>query len=68
MELFLSLTKAQLSVMDALLKGDFKACLVKPATLGALATKGLVNVVDGMIQCRCSFTYDLFRSGLCQVN
>ena len=68
MELFLSLTKAQLSVMDALLRGDFEASEIRPATLGALATKGLVSVNDGMVKCSCPFTYELFRSGLSQVN
>jgi hypothetical protein len=68
MELFLSLTKAQRSVMDTLLRGDLKASMVKPATLGALATKGLVSVNDGMVKCSCPFTYELFRAGMTQVN
>ncbi len=68
MENFISLTMAQRAVMDALLKADFPADHVKPATLGSLATKGLVNVIDGMIRCQCSFTYSLFKAGYRDIN
>ena len=58
---FRTLTKAQHKVMDVLctMHGAIPAVNLKPATLGALCTKKLVNVNEGMVSSTCVMLWNM---------
>ena len=60
--MFDKLTKAQKAVMEALCtmtQSIMKASDIKPGTLGSLAAKGLVNVLDGNVYATCIFAWNM---------
>jgi hypothetical protein len=59
--MFEKLTRAQHAIMGALLESDLAADHIKPATLGALCAKGLVNVKDGVVMGVGMMYYDMWK-------
>ena len=60
--MFEKLTRAQKAVMEVLCtmtQSTMKAYDIKPATLGCLASKGMVNVVDGLVHATCAFAWNM---------
>ena len=60
--MFDKLTKAQKTVMEVLCtmtQSVMKAEDIKPPTLGFLAAKGLVNVLDGNVYATCIFSWNM---------
>jgi len=60
--MFEKLTKAQRAVMEAICtmtQSTMPADHIKPATLGSLAAKGMVNVIAGRVHTTCAFAWNM---------